>query len=128
MAVWSGWESGFTGMAASSFPSAGWEGDLERKPGPQVAEKAIQGNRRESKQTGLCVAADQLGRPARPAVEGRVGEVAGHCPAARNWECHSVDRIWSPSLAEPQPCHFTPNRSRLVCPPNRVVTKGEPGS
>lgn len=39
MAVCGGCESGFTGMAASSFRSAGWEGNLERKPGPQVAEK-----------------------------------------------------------------------------------------
>lgn len=47
-------------MAAPSFPSVGWEGSLERKPGRQVAQKDIgsRGSSRESKQTGLCVAAD----------------------------------------------------------------------
>ena len=72
---WGGCKSGLAGMAASS-PSAGWEGSLERKPGPQVAEKDIRsrGNSRESKQTGLCVAADwRLRREARPVVVGRGG-------------------------------------------------------
>lgn len=71
---WGGGESGLAGMAAASFPSAGWEGSLERKPGRQVAEKDIgsRGNSRESKQTGLCVAADwRLRREARPVVVGR---------------------------------------------------------
>lgn len=60
-------------MAAPSFPST-WEGSLERKPGRQVAEKDIRsrGSSRESKQTGLCVAADwRLGRESRPVVVGK---------------------------------------------------------
>lgn len=38
-----------------------------------------------------------------------------------------VDRHLEPSLAEPRPCHFTPNRWRLVCPPNLGGHQGRTG-
>lgn len=91
MEGWGDCESGLAGMAAPSFSSAGWEGSLERKPGRQVVEKDIRsrGSRRESKQTGLCVAADwRLRREAGPVIvrRGRGGR-PGHCsgPEISGW-------------------------------------------
>lgn len=67
---------------------------MERKPGRQVAEKDIgsRGSSRESKQTGLCVAADwRLRREARPVVVGR----------RRDWETRPL--LWARDRQPDQP-------------------------
>ena len=114
-------------MVGPSFPSAGWEGSMERKPGRQVAEKDIgsRGSSRESKQTGLCVVVDwRLRREAgwwegeREGEEGTAGQASalgrdrwleqlrlgGH-GAGSATVCGQASGV---SLAESQPCHFTP--------------------
>lgn len=130
MAEWGGCESGFTGMAASSCLSAGCEGSLERKPGPQVAEKGrSRGTAEKANKQGFVwlQIGGSDGKPGLPCGRGEVGRwqaIAPGCsslPGRRPGIGGATECGWAsgaPARLSPSPATSLPDRSRRVCPPN----------